>query len=586
MAQTEDIVILNVQTGEAVQNMADLRSNVSILKKELDNLEIGSEEYQNTLSELKLNQNALKDAMYATSSSMADVSQSAAGMNESYNSLVHRMAALKEEFRSTTDVMRRAEIGQQIKSINDELKSLDALQGNFQRNVGDYTNSIKMAFEGADLSGSALGKTIKNVDTATRLMSQNPLFGIITLLLPVIAKLSSSLKENESVIEATDKAMNALKPVTDFFSRIIQKIADLLSDVITKVASFVTSNGIFQQVINGLIGVGNAIIQYVAAPFKGVIEAIKVFKEQGIKGIKDAARAFGQEMKSGFSFKQNFQTGQSIGDALIGGMASKKDEVKDAVASGIKEGVKEGVEEGIKLVDWEKALAEGERKAEEARRLRLQQQKEIDDAVKADIDATNSEIEDLFNQLEQKRKQEKDNEEREIEERKIMMQDLYESTQGILSALADLYEANSENNEKAAKKAKNIRIASATIDTISGAIAAFMSVWKGDWGTWMTGPLKFAYAASMSASVLAAGMENIAKMKATNVSSSGGAATIGASVSAPAIGMGIPQTSIINSNAQDARFDRMAQDQRVYILQSDIEAKGRASKARIRESSF
>lgn len=583
MAQTEDIVILNVQTGEAVQNMADLRSNVSILKKELDNLEIGSEEYQNTLTELKLNQNALKDAMYATSATMGDVAKSASGMNESYNSLVHKMASLKEEFRSTTDVMRRAEIGQQIKSINDELKSLDALQGNFQRNVGDYTNSIKMAFEGADLSGSALGKTIKNVDTATRLMSQNPLFGIITLLLPVIAKLSSSLKDNESIIEATDKAMNALKPVTDFFSRIIQKIADLLSDVITKVASFVTSNGLFSKIINGIVGVGNAIVQFLVAPTKAMMSAIKVLQEEGLKGAKNALKAYVSELKSGISFKANYQAGETIAEGIVAGVTSKKKEVKDAVSSGIKE----GVEEGIKLADWEKALAEGERKAEEARRLRLEQQKEIDDLVKADIDATNAEIEAMFAEMDKQEEEQQKNLAETIEARHAMLEDMVAGTSSILSSIADLYESNAENSERAEKKVKNIRIASAMIDTISGAVAAFVSVWKNDGFVKLLGPAATAvYAASMSASVLAAGMANIAKMRATNISSSGGAATIGASVSAPAIGMGIPQTSIINSNAQDARFDRMAQDQRVYILQSDIEAKGRASKARIRESSF
>ena len=150
----ETITILKVGTEEAVKNVADLRNNVKALKEQLKELEgeqseseEGWQKYQRTLAELKVNQNALKDAMYATSGTFEDVTKSAKGASESYNSLVHRMASLKEEFRATGDELRRAELGQQINEINTRLKDMDALQGNFQRNVGNYTNSIKDAFK-------------------------------------------------------------------------------------------------------------------------------------------------------------------------------------------------------------------------------------------------------------------------------------------------------------------------------------------------------------------------------------------------------------------------------------------------------
>ena len=80
----ETITILRVGTDEAVRNIADLKNNVKALKEGfedaegvwhngIEDLEIGTKEYQDTLEELKVNQNALKDAMYATSSSMEDV---------------------------------------------------------------------------------------------------------------------------------------------------------------------------------------------------------------------------------------------------------------------------------------------------------------------------------------------------------------------------------------------------------------------------------------------------------------------------------------------------------------------------------
>ena len=117
----ENQVIINVGVDGA-KSILDLRNNIKALKEGwedangkfhegLNDLKIGSPEYADALNEIKLNQNALKDAMYATSSSMEQVTKAAAGAGNSYNALVHRMAALKEEFRATEDAARRADIG-------------------------------------------------------------------------------------------------------------------------------------------------------------------------------------------------------------------------------------------------------------------------------------------------------------------------------------------------------------------------------------------------------------------------------------------------------------------------------------------
>ena len=106
-AEVEEIVLKTVIPFESVKTVGDLKENVKALKDNLSQLEIGTEQYSETLGELKLNQNALKDAMYATSSSMDQLTEAAQGAGGSYNALVHRMAAMKEELRTldthTTD---------------------------------------------------------------------------------------------------------------------------------------------------------------------------------------------------------------------------------------------------------------------------------------------------------------------------------------------------------------------------------------------------------------------------------------------------------------------------------------------------
>lgn len=149
--------VIQIKTIEAVESIQDLKNNIKQLKADLNDLEIGSEEYQGTLKELQVNQNALRNAMYGTTASLKDITDAAKGSNiefdennklvkdstVSYNALVAKMAELKQEWRATTDEMTRTELGEQINSINDALKEMDASTGSFVRNVGNYQSALE-----------------------------------------------------------------------------------------------------------------------------------------------------------------------------------------------------------------------------------------------------------------------------------------------------------------------------------------------------------------------------------------------------------------------------------------------------------
>lgn len=649
----ETITILKVGTEEAVKNIADLKENVKVLKQSLEDLEIGTEEYQDTLNELKVNQNALKDAMYATSTSMEDVSQAATGASESYNSLVHRMAALKEEFRATNDEVRRSELGAQINSINDKLKEMDALQGNFQRNVGNYTNSIKDAFKGMAEKTDAFGKSlnlangnINGFKDSFEAFGKSPAIATFGILVSVALKLADELKENETAMASVKKAMEALSPVMDFLSGIVENLAEFLADLIGKVATFVTSNGLFSKIVKGVVGVGNSILQFIIAPFKGIAAAIKVFQEEGVKGIGNAAKAFNREAKSGISFKQNFETGAAVADTIIAGAQSKKKKVKDtgsALGKEMADGFAlelEEIEDGLddvlsdmdrkaeeaadfakkreerRLADIDKATAhrlelneietEDERKKaeqeyairEETNRRKLallgqfaQDALERDDA-QAYLDyqqrAADLEVEmELDAMREKKRIREQDTQDavEQVQKRLELMQESAGVTSSILSSIADLYEANEESAEKNAKKIKAFRIASAIIDTLAGAVAALTSAQRDPGG--VAGMIM---GAANAASIVAAGMAQVAKIRNTDISgssdSTASVTTATASVTAPTIPTDVAQVRNVTSASEEQRLNQMSSEQRVYILQSDIEASNNAVKTRVAEASF
>lgn len=652
----ETIQIIRIETGEAVKSVNDLRENVKILKDRLGDLEIGTTEYQDTLEELKVNQAAVKDAMYATTASMDDLTKSATGTSNSYNSLVHRMASLKEELRST-DVSteqgkeRFKELAAQINEVNDTLKDMDALQGNFQRNVGNYPGLMKTFSGSLDALDKGL-KTAKggvgDLKEGFDALAVNPAFAILGIVVSLFGSLADTLKEDETTMAAVNKAGVSLEPVFKLLQGILEKIVNIVADLIGKVSAFVQSNGLIPKIIDGVVGVGNAILKFVIAPFKGVIAAIKVFKEQGVKGLGNAAKAFAGEMKSGVSFKSNFNAGKEAVNGIIAGVKDKKKDVSDAgkdVIKSLKDGIDMELDKMIQELDKEleqdiarmlkeqedankiaNSIAQGRlanldkaakhqlelndilveddrEKAEKAyqiqlsaneRRLAALEQFAQDALERGDLDAylaydqerADLEVEIETNALREKkrlREQDAKDAKEKAKQQMEVMQSVASATSGILGSIADMYESDEKNSEKNANKIKGLRIAAATIDTISGAVGAFMQA-----AATIPPPMGAIIGGIQAAAVTAAGIAQIAKIKSTKVSgsASNSAPTAPAVTSAPVRTMDIQQVRSVTSASEEDRLNQMASDQRVVLVMSDLEVKQNQSRVQVAEASF
>lgn len=652
----ETIQIIRIETGEAVKSVNDLRENVKILKDRLGDLEIGTTEYQDTLEELKVNQAAVKDAMYATTASMDDLAKSATGTSNSYNALVHRMAALKEELRAT-DVsteqgkQRFKELAAQINEVNDTLKDMDALQGNFQRNVGNYPGLMKTFSGSLDALDKGLKATsggVGGLKEGFDALAVNPVITILGIVVALFGSLADTLKEDETTMAAVNKAGVSLEPIFKFLKGILEKVVNIVADLIGKVSAFVQSNGLIPKIIDGVVGVGNAILKFVVAPFKGVVEAIKVFKEKGVRGLGDAAKAFANEMKTGISFKSNYQAGESIVDAITAGIKDKKKDVSDAgkdVIKPLKDGIDMELDKMIQDLDKEidnmiqeldkkqedankiaNSIAQGRlanldkaakhqlelndilveddrEKAEKAyqiqlsaneRRLAALEQFAQDALERGDLDAyleyqqeaADLEVEIETNALREKkrlREQDVKDAKEKAKQQMEVMQSVASATSGILGSIADMYESDEKNSEKNANKIKGLRIASATIDTISGAIGAFMQAVQT-----IPPPMGAIIGGIQAAAVTATGIAQIAKIKSTKVSgsASNSAPTAPAVTSAPVRTIDIQQVRSVTSASEEDRLNQMASDQRVVLVMSDLEVKQNQSRVQVAEASF
>lgn len=600
----ETITILKVGTEEAVKSVNDLKENIKVLKQNLGELEIGTEAYQTTLEELKVNQNALKDAMYATTTSMEDVAAAATGASKSYNSLVHQMAALKEEWRATNDEARRNELGKQIADINQQLKDMDASVGNFQRNVGNYESGVAGIAAKFDAWGATLKQmpptlgaakeSIGKVGETMQLVGKQPILGIIGLLAPIIMKITASLQENQTAMDAVKKLMQSLQPVFDVLSGVLEGIAQGLSKAVDWLVQFVGESDGVKKVISSIAGVGNSILQYLLAPIKSAIAAVKGFgKIMGdvFKGnwsdIKTHAKETGQEIadayKEGFSFKANFKEGKAAGAKFVSGVKDNKVEA-NAAGKELGEEMAKGVEEGLKIADFEKALAKGESRNNARFEAEKAEIEAMNDWWTQEMESVDEEVNAMFEQhVDQLLESTKSKSKLTAEQIVGSTMEVANATSGLMSALADMYESDEKNAEKNAKKIKALRIASATIDMLNGAVAAFASAQT------LPPPFGQIVGAANAAAVIAMGVANINKIKSTN-STGGGASSATAPtpavVSAPNVETNLQSVRNVTTASEEERLNQMAKDQRVYIVSSDIEAALDGNKTRVEESSF
>lgn len=589
----EDVNVLSLKVDLSGHTIGELRDGLKELKKAVNDAEIGTEDFVEASKSLAAQEQILKEAMYQQQRAVD-------GTGQSYAALSKEMAKLKNEQKqldiSTVEGMDTFDqYAKRINALNDQLKELDAKNGVYVRNVGDYANQFGKGFaqiaQNMPQFAENIRKPIDDIGKSAKLLATNPVVGVVTLLLPVITKITDGLKDNEQAMAGVHKMLEAVKPVLNILTNVLEKAVGWVADMVSKLGDLAgEGTGTFKAIVTGAVGVGNAMLQFILTPIRTIIEAAKglghVFKDifsgqfkQAAEDAKTALSGIGDAFTKGFSFKANFEEGQRVGEEFAAGM--KSDKVKKAATGAAKE-VAAAVQEEVKaqvdltIADIEKSLQKADKILEERRRQREQIAGEIEAEEQALADEIDAIWEDNFKAEQDREKQ-----------RLAVKQAGLTATKGIMDSLASILEAQGSEDEKAVKASKALRIASATMDMLQGAVTAFSTAQS--LGP-IAGPI---VGAANAAAVVAAGMANIAKIRATNASKSGGASApqvetpATATVSAPSYTY-TPQEQLrtVTSASEEDRLNRMAADQRVYIVQSDIEAAGRASKVRVAESTF
>ena len=132
----ENVTIFKADTTDAIKSVQDLRQHIKDLQDSLVNMEKDTEAYDKAVEDLVASQTKLNEVMSITRKNVG-------AAEGSYNNLVNQMNALKTAWRATTSEVQRAQLGEKIRAINDQLKEYDATIGNHQRKVGSYEEALQ-----------------------------------------------------------------------------------------------------------------------------------------------------------------------------------------------------------------------------------------------------------------------------------------------------------------------------------------------------------------------------------------------------------------------------------------------------------
>lgn len=184
-----------------------------------------------------------------------------------------------------------------------------------------------------------------------------------------------------------------------------------------------------------------------------------------------------------------------------------------------------------------------------------------------------------YEEKERLREQDAENEKTHQENISNIMNASMDATKALIDGIAAMYEADGEVSEQEAKKLKNLRIASATIDMLQGAIAAYTSAQQ-------LGPIAGPIVGGVNAAaVVAMGLANIQKIKNTDFSGTVSQVPMTPNVQTyqPTVPEGYTRI-VTGANNTDALNN--GGDIRVVLVESDVENAMNRIKVRTEESTF
>ena len=683
----DNVEILNIDATESVKTIALLKAELKALKGELDNAKVGSEQYNDALKNVNKVQDELKEATNASSLSLEEARTEIDTTDKSYNELSATMRELKKAFKSATDETAKADISENIDKVNTKLKDLDASNGEFSRNVGNYAGGMK---EAMDTFGGSVGNVsgaFGKLKMAFNMIVAHPIMLLIAGVVMVIKAIVDAIKRNEEAMMSLKKAFSAFEPVLDLVKRGFEalgmvvvkyveviakgvewigkmlsnsyasavdkanKLAKAENDLIKRERAFTVERAKLEAEVSELKAKAAekdkytnkerlAFLDEALKKEKKIVneeyaiaeEKFRIAKANAERSANDAATndALAEAEANMYKARKAHSDKTKEIDAqrveAINAMKAEEKAATDAMKAENKRKQEAEIQHQkamFALYQQEKAERErfyNELQAQdeaEQKRQKEERQKMYDDAMRLNLgipqdiqdeataetqayfDKLNEEIRNGINILNMNRlrsfsdvnaeisklriedfasEEEYKEKYKALQVEKMAIASVYlQQTAGLMTAVSDIMESQGKNDRKSFENQKKVKTATAIVNTLAAGVNAMASV---------------PYPASLIAlaTTVATGFANVAKIQ--NQKFDGGGSTGGAStgVTSPVSSQAIvsaPKVDNTLATVQTISTDTAKpQTNKVYILESDLQASGTKANTREADSTF
>ena len=161
-----EVVAFEVEIGgvnTVINNVEELRQLVKDSNKEFQQTQIGTKEYERLARQVGTLKEFVKDVNAEIRRQGREAKIAADAGNDSYRALNAQLVNARQEFKELTRELREGAAGEEllktITRLDKELKEIDASIGNFQRNVGNYADTLQSTSQRQEKLALELRKT-------------------------------------------------------------------------------------------------------------------------------------------------------------------------------------------------------------------------------------------------------------------------------------------------------------------------------------------------------------------------------------------------------------------------------------------
>lgn len=260
----EVLINIGLNAGDVAKQLNDVTAAIvkckaeqKLLNEQLKNGEITSVEYEQSMAAVKDEMSALTKEQKGLVAQQKILTEDSKSYADTLNGQRQRLNDLTKAYDSMDAAMRQSEGGQTLlKMLQEQTEQVSILEeetGRFQRNVGNYPNTIKAIIPGFDKINGVLGK----LGTSMEQMSTNggkafsnlgksvttfgkafitPPVAVITAVLSaivlVVTKVVDAFKKNDDAMTALQRAFSAFQPILDVVNKAFEVLATAIGNVV------------------------------------------------------------------------------------------------------------------------------------------------------------------------------------------------------------------------------------------------------------------------------------------------------------------------------------------------------------------